>query len=82
MVDDDGFLNPNLGVVKLKKYVCMYVLLVLVVLKCSYGLELKAGKESRERREQGEHAKHAEQQKRRRLLSAIAAGFTQHNQSS
>ena len=23
VVDDDGFLNPNLGVVKLKKYVCM-----------------------------------------------------------
>ena len=49
------------------------------MLKCSYGLKLKAGKESREEREHGEHA---EQQKRRRLLSAIAAGFTQHNQSS
>ena len=51
----------------------------ILVLKCSYGLKLKAGKESREEREHGEHA---EQQKRRRLLSAIAAGFTQHNQSS
>ena len=31
VVDDDGFLNPNLGVVKLKKYVCIGYFLFLIL---------------------------------------------------